>query len=185
MPQAPGPRIHGGIARGRRLQCPPGDHTRPTMGKAKEALMSIVGPRLPEARWLDAYAGSGGVGLEAWSRGAASITFIEQDPAALRALQANLEQLGCRCATVMPQAVASALPRLAPASFDLIFADPPFVQDPAEVAELLGRSGLLVPGGCLILEHAGGRAGPAQAGPCVWQSTRRYGATAFSFYTAP
>lgn len=182
MPQAPGPRIHGGSARGRRLVCPPGDATRPTMGKAKEALMSILGPWVNQCAWLDAFAGSGGVGLEALSRGAASVVFVEREAPALQALQSNLDTLGLAGATVLPMAVAQALPRLQAASFDVLFADPPFAQDPTETATLLGESGLLAPGGRIVVEHAGKAKPPAQAGPYPLLATRRYGATAFSLY---
>lgn len=182
MPTAPGPRIHGGSARGRRLVCPPGDATRPTMGKAKEALMSILGPWLANATWLDAYAGSGGVGLEALSRGAAAVTFVERESAALTALKANLDTLAFPGATVLALPVAQALPRLTPHSFDVVFADAPFSTDPALVAVELGEAGLLAPGGRLVLEHAGKATPPPQAGPYPLLNTRRYGATAFSFY---
>src|SRR5215218_2705118 len=87
-------RIVAGEWGGRRIQAPPGRGTRPTTDRVREAWMSTVAPHLPGARVLDLFAGSGALGLEALSRGAASATFVEQDAKALASLRANLDALG-------------------------------------------------------------------------------------------
>jgi 16S rRNA (guanine966-N2)-methyltransferase len=120
-------RVIAGRWRGRRLQAPPGDATRPTSDRVREALFSILGDRVEGARVLDLYAGSGALGIEALSRGAAEATFVDSAPAAIRALRANLDTLGAD-ATVRRQdarrhlAAASAAAR----QYDLVFLDPPY-----------------------------------------------------------
>src|ERR671914_22179 len=86
-------RVIAGRYGGRRLQAPPGDATRPTSDRVREALFSVLGPRVDGARVLDLFAGSGALGIEALSRGAAAATFVETAPAALKALRANLAPL--------------------------------------------------------------------------------------------
>src|SRR3954468_19260619 len=117
-------RIVAGRWRGRRLVAPPGRTTRPTSDRVREALFSILGP-LDGERVLDLYAGSGAVGLEALSRGAAEATLVERDPAALRALRANVEALGAD-ARVIAGDVAAFLRSAAQADghYDLVFLDP-------------------------------------------------------------
>lgn len=87
-------RVIAGRHGGRRLQAPAGDATRPTSDRVREALFSILGDRVPGARVLDLYAGSGALGIEALSRGAASATFVDDAPTAVRVLRDNLEALG-------------------------------------------------------------------------------------------
>src|SRR3954451_6987882 len=87
-------RVIAGAWGGRRLQAPPGDATRPTADRVREALFSVLADRVPGARGLDLFAGSGALGMEALSRGAAEATFVDTAPAALRAVRANLEALG-------------------------------------------------------------------------------------------
>jgi 16S rRNA (guanine(966)-N(2))-methyltransferase RsmD len=139
---------------GRRLQAPPGDAVRPTSDRVREALFSVLAARIPGARVLDLFAGSGALGIEALSRGAASATFVDSAPAALKALKANLGVLGAE-AEVRRQ---DALRFLGGASgdareYDLVFLDPPY--------RLAGRLGgelsamlpaVLAPGGLVIAE---------------------------------
>ena len=122
---------------GRRLQAPPGDATRPTADRVREALFSILGERVAGARVLDLFAGSGALGLEALSRGAREVTFVERAPAALKALRANLAALGADADVVR----ADALRWLRAASggarqYDLVLLDPPY----RRAAELGARS---------------------------------------------
>ena len=120
-------RIIGGAWGGRRLQAPPGDATRPTSDRVREALFSILGDRVAGARVLDLFAGSGALGLEALSRGAAGATFVDSAPAAVRALQANLDALGAE-AVVRRQDVLRFLgsARSQARDYDLVFLDPPY-----------------------------------------------------------
>jgi 16S rRNA (guanine966-N2)-methyltransferase len=128
------PRVIAGRYGGRRLQAPPGPATRPTADRVREALFSILGARVVDARVLDLFAGSGALGLEALSRGAAQATFVERAPAALRVLRANLAALGAEAEV----AGADVLRWLRAASdgarqYDLVFLDPPYRQ-----ADVLG-----------------------------------------------
>ncbi len=131
-------RIIGGHFKGRTLQSIEGKGTRPTDARAREMLFNVLGERVLEARVLDLYGGTGSVGLEALSRGAASCVFIEQNAGACRVIKANLKLLKVAgAAQVWQSAVKSALRRLASdgAKFDLVFADPPF-SNPRELEEL-------------------------------------------------
>ncbi|GAA0632506.1 16S rRNA (guanine(966)-N(2))-methyltransferase RsmD [Sporichthya brevicatena] len=133
-------RIVGGTAGGRRLAVPPGRGTRPTSDRAREALFSALEARtggLTGCRVLDLYAGSGAVGLEALSRGAAAAVLVESDPGALRVLRENVAALRLPGATVLGRSVAAVLAEPAPEPFDVVFADPPYVLPGPELAALL------------------------------------------------
>jgi 16S rRNA (guanine966-N2)-methyltransferase len=120
-------RVIAGRWGGRRLQAPPGAATRPTSDRVREALFSVLGARVDGARVLDLFAGSGALGLEALSRGAAEATFVDSAPAAIRAIRANLEALGGEAEVRRADArrflgSASAAGR----HYDLVFLDPPY-----------------------------------------------------------
>src|SRR5262249_2290844 len=120
-------RVLAGAFKGRRLETPRGSTTRPTADQVRIALMDTLMPRLPGARLLDRFAGAGGVGLEALSRGAAHATFVERDARAVAALRANVEALGVTAAARVERAdVRAALERLARQGlvFDIAFLDP-------------------------------------------------------------
>ena len=121
-------RIIGGTARGRAFKTREGNGTRPTDSRARETLFNMVAARVLEARVLDLYAGSGGLGLEALSRGAASCVFIEQNAVAARIIKENLKTLKFEDAQVWTANVSTALQKLneSETGFDIIFADPPF-----------------------------------------------------------
>ena len=120
-------RVISGTWGGRRLQAPPGAATRPTSDRVREALFSVLGARVAGARVLDLYAGSGALGLEALSRGAAAATFVDSAPAAVRAVRANLAALGAE-AEVRRQDARRFLggAREEAREYDLVFLDPPY-----------------------------------------------------------
>ena len=120
-------RIAGGEWRGRALKAPPGDVLRPTQDRVREALFSMLMHETPGARFLDLFAGVGGVGLEALSRGAADCTFVELAPRHLAFLRANVAALAAeaRCHLVRADAYAW-LETFEGAPFDVAFADPPY-----------------------------------------------------------
>lgn len=156
---------------------------RPSEGKVKEALFSIWSEELRDADFLDLFAGSGAVGIEAISRGATTATFVESDRRALALLQRNLALVPKGAARVVPGDVDATLAALAAgaARFALVFADPPYARIPDE--ELLRRcAAVLAPGGRIALEHAARAKPPAEAGDLVRIETRRYGESALSFY---
>jgi 16S rRNA (guanine(966)-N(2))-methyltransferase RsmD len=150
-------RIIAGSARGRKLQVPPGRSVRPTSDRVREALFNILAAEVTGCRFLDLYAGSGAVGIEALSRGAEQVDFVEQVPTALQALQDNLQRTGLGgAARVHPMPVRRALTLLVGecALFDLVFADPPYGEQAERSAllEQLGGAGLLRSGGRVIVE---------------------------------
>jgi 16S rRNA (guanine966-N2)-methyltransferase len=173
-------RIVAGEWGGRRIQAPPGRATRPTTDRVREAWMSAVAAELPGARVLDLFAGSGALGLEALSRGAASATFVENAPAALMALSANLASLGAggRAQVVRTDAVrfVEALPA---GAFDVAFADPPYGKGFA--AALLNAFAAAPFAALLCVEHGRGEELP----PLPDLRTRRYGDTCLTFAHAP
>src|SRR5262245_53961533 len=122
-------RIIAGKWRSRVIEAPPGRDTRPTADRVREAWMSMLQPDLPESRVLDLFAGSGALGLEALSRGAATATFVERAPPAIRVLQANIEKLGALEQSVIIRGDALRfVENLEPFEYDLALADPPYGQ---------------------------------------------------------
>jgi 16S rRNA (guanine966-N2)-methyltransferase len=155
------PRIIAGEAGGRRLAVPPGERVRPTSDRVKESLFSALGPgRLVGARVLDLYSGTGALGLEALSRGAAAALMVERDPAAAAAIRTNVETLGFADRVVLRVArVASVLAGTPPEPFDLALLDPPYDTPGAEleaVLEGLGERGWLTAGATVVVERAAG-----------------------------
>jgi len=154
-------RIVAGRHRGRRIAAPPGDAVRPTSERAREALFNILAhgrlaaaPDLAEARVLDAFAGTGALGLEALSRGARFATFIEKDRQARDALEANIRTLGETSRTRIFAGDATAPPR-ADGPYDLVFLDPPYRSGLAAPAlEALRGAGWLAPGALIVAELA-------------------------------
>jgi 16S rRNA (guanine966-N2)-methyltransferase len=132
-------RIIAGQARGRRLQVPAGLGTRPTSDRAREGLFSslLSLTDLDGARVLDLYAGSGALGLEALSRGAGTVTFVEEDPAALRTLRANVDAVGLAGAHVVDERVEDYLTFAPEPRYRLALLDPPYELDVVPVLEAL------------------------------------------------
>ena len=173
----PGLRIIAGRFKGRRLERPDDARVRPTADRVREAWMSILGDAVHDARVLDLYAGSGALGLEALSRGAASAEFVELAARSLAALKRNVVTLGVEPqATVRRGDALRFALRLAPHSFDIVLADPPYNQTAA--AELVRRFREVPFGRILAVEH------PATADP-AGDDLRRYGDTAITFCYAP
>jgi len=153
-------RIVAGEWRGRSIDAPPGAVTRPTADRVRETLFSMLASRLGTFEGLrvaDLFAGSGALGLEALSRGAASATFIESDAQALASIRRNAGKLGARTRVQIVAGSALALPRRDP--FDVVFADPPYAAGlgTAVVRSIVG-AGWLAPGGWLCVETSRGDA---------------------------
>lgn len=173
-------RIVAGAAKGRRLIAPKGDDVRPTADRAKEALFASLQPLLPGARVLDLYAGSGALGLEALSRGATCVTFVERDRKALEALRRNITTVGLPGTTVVAEPVERALlGEFADAPFTLLLADPPYRLPKAAVAALLtGMTAHLAEGATVILERSVRDGAPPWPPSLLRGEPRRYGDTA-------
>jgi 16S rRNA (guanine(966)-N(2))-methyltransferase RsmD len=152
-------RIIAGSFRSRTLEAPAGMATRPTSDRLRETLFNVLSPRIEGARFLDLYAGSGGVGLEALSRGAAAVDFVERAEPALRVLRANLARLGLTAGfRIHNGSVGPVLRRMKTVpSFDLVFLDPPYdaADEYAATIGLLGAvaADLLAPSALVIAEH--------------------------------
>lgn len=174
-------RILSGRWKGRRLDVPAG--ARPTSGRAREALFDILQDAIPGSRVLDLYAGSGAVGIEALSRGAARAVFVEEDAGEISANLARLPAADGQAVVLEGDAVAAAasLARRGE-TFDLVFADPPY----ALGATALSRSvvALLAPGGTLVVQTDSGEPPPAPPGVATGQR-RAYGRNVFWFFSAP
>jgi 16S rRNA (guanine966-N2)-methyltransferase len=168
-------RIVAGRWRGRRISAPKGDTVRPTLDRVREAWMSILQLDLPEASVLDLYSGSGALWLEALSRGASSVDFVEKNPKSLRALEENIKLLGAEeLTTIHRKSALSFASALNPLDYDVVFADPPYASGEAAIlaTRWLERPYSLV----LSVEHA------ATAPMPVGGTTRKYGSTAITFY---
>ncbi len=181
-------RVLAGALKGRRLVTPRGSTTRPTADQVRLALMDALTPRLPGARVLDLFAGAGGVGLEALSRGAAEATFVERDARAVQALRPNVTTLGVEDrARVLPLDVLRALDRLAAAGarFDIVFLDAPY-DSPATDPTLarLGGGAVTAPGTIVIAQHFTKRPPPSTIGCLSLARTRRFGETTLTFFSA-
>jgi 16S rRNA (guanine966-N2)-methyltransferase len=177
-------RIIAGEHKGARIFAPPGRDTRPTSDRVRENVFNIVAPWVEEARVLDLYAGSGAMGLEALSRGAASAVFVEADPDAVRAIERNLDKLRLRGATLVRLDATAALAQEAAAGrkYDLVLVDPPYAMTDFDA---LGRylPIVLADDGLLVLE-TDARTEPELAGLEV-RTTRKYGSTRVTVFQQP
>ncbi len=171
-------RIIAGRWRGRRIRTPAGELVRPTADRVREAWMSIVHLDLPDARVLDLYAGSGALGLEALSRGARHVDFVDSHPLPLRTLAQNIETLAAADrVTVHRDDVARFVSALDAEQYDVAFADPPYQ---AGHAVRLAELWLTRPFARLLgVEHESFEKMPAGG------TTRRYGTTSITFYRLP
>jgi 16S rRNA (guanine966-N2)-methyltransferase len=169
-------RIIAGSHRGRRYSGPAGLATRPTSDFVRENAFNLIGP-LEGARVCDLYAGSGGLGLEALSRGAAACLFVDSSAAACAVIAANLERLGFEARIVRRDAVAAL--RAEPGCFELVLCDPPYDLDPsAALAPQLVR--VLAPGG-LVVYQTQARLEPRLEGLSI-RTTRRYGSARLTLF---
>jgi 16S rRNA (guanine966-N2)-methyltransferase len=179
-------RVIAGEAKGRRLTGIRSAAIRPTSDRVREALFSVLGDAVPEARVLDLYAGSGALGIEALSRGAARAVFVDSDREAVDAIRANLAltRMDDR-ATVVRSAVGGFLAAGRHGPFDLVFIDPPYVQGaPVGDLQALVAGGLLAVGAGVVLETRGPDAPPPVEG-LELVSLRRYGDTTLAFLRPP
>ena len=146
-------RVIAGRYKGRRLKTPTWEGLRPTSDKLRETLFNILAPRIEGARVLDGYAGTGAVGIEAMSRGAAHVTFVEQDRRASALIVENIRICDAAAVYTIETGDVAALLRTRPAAFDVIWLDPPYAG--AGSAEALdAAAGGLAPGGVVVLERA-------------------------------
>ena len=175
------PKITGGTLGSRKLKSPKGMSVRPTPGRVKESLFSILMQRIEGSRFLDLYAGTGAIGFEAASRGAARVVSVEAHRETAQAIEEAAQDLeiGDRL-TVVAAPVERALYRIE-GPFDVVYLDPPYANDvPLQLFRLLLERSLLAPGALVIYEHAAKRILPDIPG---YRSTREevYGDVALAF----
>jgi 16S rRNA (guanine966-N2)-methyltransferase len=175
-------RIIGGTAGGRRIETPRGTSTRPSSDRVREALFSAIESwcgSLQGLRFLDLYAGSGAVGLEAWSRGAGVVTLVEQDRRTAALISSNARALGFTKASVVVASVAATLMRPPVAPYDVVFLDPPYPTSDQEVDDVLGslNGDWLVPGAMVVVERSSRSRPPEWPGGFTDLRERRYGET--------
>lgn len=170
-------RIIAGRWKGRRIDVPPGDAVRPTGDRVREAWMSIVHGALPDARVLDLCAGSGALGIESLSRGAATCDFVEQSVRVIRVIERNLATVGGHeGARILRDEAVRFVQRLQVGAYDVAFADPPYADD---TALQLAEQWLAVPFAAVFaIEHSSAVVMPSLG------ETRRYGTSALTFFRA-
>jgi 16S rRNA (guanine966-N2)-methyltransferase len=169
-------RIIAGSHRGRRISAPKGRATRPTSDRVRENAFNLIGP-VDDADGIDLFAGSGALGLEALSRGAARMTFVESDRDACRTINANLDSLDLH-GTVLCQDVPRALAQERH-DYDLVLCDPPYDYDLGRIARALPK--LVRPDGVLVLESSSRAEAPELEGLSI-RTTRKYGSARLTLY---
>jgi len=179
-------RVIAGRYKGRQLAAPPGDGTRPTLDRVREALFSILGDVIEGARVLDLFSGAGTLGIEALSRGAEEATFVEFRRGVSEVLRENLQQLQDARFTIIAAPVERVLPRLAHkrARFNLVFLDPPYRMGLVPVTiDALVRCHLLAPGARVVAEHESRFNPPREFGNLFLADRRTYGDTGIAIYS--
>lgn len=181
-------RIASGKYRGMEIETPRGSKTRPTGGRLKKSLFDILAPSLPGARVLDLFAGAGALGLEALSRGAAHVTFVERNRGASETIRKNVERLGLgEQVELLRREARSALGLLVEReeTFDVVLIDPPYRSEMhASLLQRIGSMSLVSPGGLVILEHHH-KTNLADSYGCLTKAREvRAGESCLSFYAA-
>jgi 16S rRNA (guanine(966)-N(2))-methyltransferase RsmD len=178
-------RISAGHLKGRRLDGPTWDGLRPTSDSLRETLFNVLGPTLDGASVLDAYAGTGAVGLEALSRGAARVTFIERDPRAVTLIRQHVAKCGVDDAAVIIHddftRVCAADRHAALGRFDLVFLDPPYDEGMTDRLLALART-VVTDRGRVVIEHSRRAVTPEAAGGLARRRVVTAGDSALSFY---
>lgn len=176
-------RIIAGQYRSRRLATPEGQDTRPTLDRVREALFNILGDRVVESRFIDLFAGSGAIGLEALSRGASHVTFVETALPAVRALRSNIESLKISASefTIVHQDALTYLRAAVTNPADILFADPPYSPE-----ALVGLLAELIPQqisaeGLIVIQHFAKDSLPAPHAGLTITDQRTYGKSSLSF----
>jgi len=173
-------RIIAGSLGGRQIVVPDGNRTHPMSERVRNALFNSIAQELPDARVLDVFAGTGALGIEAVSRGAAHVTFIERDRAAQRAIAESIEQLGIQDKAKLVRAPARSWATTYDGPlFDIIFADPPYHD--TQFSTALHIMGLLKPGALMVLSHPGRSESPTKSGVVVVDN-RGYGDATLTFF---
>ena len=181
-------RVVAGTQKGRRLKEPTSPGLRPTSGRVKEALFSMIAERIPNANVLDLYAGTGALGLEAMSRGAQRVVFVDNQAASIQVLRENITRCSLtKDSSIIPQDVQTFLATRSPqrheSPFDLVFADPPYeISDLEPLLNQINSSEQVGTNGLVVIEHFKKATLPLEAGGLRQTRQSRYGDTMLTFY---
>jgi 16S rRNA (guanine966-N2)-methyltransferase len=170
-------RIIAGTRKGHTIQAPPGRDTRPTSDRVRENIFNILGP-VDDAVVLDLYAGSGAMGLEALSRGAAQAVFVERDPGALHAIEQNLDKLRLRGTVLRQDAVAVLAGENR--KYDLVFVDPPYDMYPDLEPQLARYLPTVLSDNAVVVVETDARVEPSL--PLAQRTSRKYGSARVTVY---
>ena len=177
-------RVIAGAFKGRNLKSPPSLQVRPTSDRLRETLFNVIAGRVPDARFLDLCAGSGAVGIEALSRGAAHATFVDRSRRSCQLIESNLDL--CRVPEEQRDIYCSEVSEFVrqwdAVRWDLVFFDPPYKTDYFRILELLGSGKILEPGGLLVAEHHHKTELPESVGNLSRTRILKQGDSSLSFY---
>ncbi len=175
-------RVTGGSGKGRRLKVPAGQRVRPTSDKVKQALFNILGDKVAGSLCLDLFAGTGGIGIEALSRGAGKVVFVDDSRDSLHAVRKNIEQTGFEEQAEVVAAHAEKYLKKSSEQFDIIFLDPPYTYDQTELLNAVAESTVLKPDTIVVSEHFKKQPSPDRAGSLLMYREAVYGDTVLAFY---
>ena len=175
-------RVTGGSERGRQLKVPSGSSVRPTSDKVKQALFNILGERVTGALFLDLFAGAGGIGIEALSRGAARVVFVDVSRDSLSVVKHNIEALGFQDRASAVLSPAEVFLKKPSGYYDIVFLDPPYAEKMQPLLELLADAGVLRFNAIVIAELFKKQPPPEHAGCLTRYREARYGDTVLAFY---
>lgn len=177
-------RVTGGTGRGRRLKAPPGLRVRPTSDKVKQALFNILGEKVAGAAFLDLFAGAGGIGIEALSRGAGRVVFVDDSRRSLDVIRENIGQTGFGDRAEVVASRAEAYLKRTTERFDILFLDPPYAEELRPLLELISGAGILRTDAIVLAEHFRKQPSPEKAGALALYREAKYGDTVLAFYQA-
>lgn len=181
-----GVRVIAGEARGRALKAVPGESTRPTTDKVKEAIFSMIGPYFDGGTALDLFAGTGGLGIEAWSRGTEKVIFIDREKASIEVIRQNVQAAGAdKASEIYRNDAERALKALAKRelALTLVFLDPPYRMTTMDkVMEGLAENGMLAPDAKIVVEHDASHKYPDEINDFEKMKYATYGDTAVTIY---
>jgi 16S rRNA (guanine(966)-N(2))-methyltransferase RsmD len=175
-------RVTGGIGKGRKLKVPAGSRVRPTSDKVKQALFNILGEKVEGAHFLDLFAGIGGIGIEALSRGAERVVFVDDSRDSLHVMKQNIEQTGFSERAQVIASKAETFLKKTSEQFDIVFLDPPYSLALEPLLKVLAESGILKSDSVVVAEHFKKQPAPVQAGKLALYREAQYGDTVLAFY---
>jgi 16S rRNA (guanine966-N2)-methyltransferase len=175
-------KITGGTGKGRKLRVPAGSRVRPTSDKVKQALFNILGEKVRECAFLDLFAGTGSIGIEALSRGANEVWFVDDSRESLQVTRHNLEQAGFGARAKVVASRAESFLKKTEQRFDIIFLDPPYSLEQKPLLEMVSESAVLKRDSSVVFEHFKKQQSPDAAGGLVLDREAVYGDTVLAFY---